>query len=93
MNVKDIKASSEDNLVKNKEAVFAIDNMQEIQVYEVFYGADTLLLILKPFEDGYFKYTSSQTGWRKQNSIHYFVLLTNRLLMHSLEHIFYKLFC
>ena len=89
--------SVQNDRLKTPPYSLGIDNMQEIQVYEVFYGADTLLLILKPFEDGYFKYTSSQTGWRKQNSIHYFVIDKPKshlneiqdTLLHTLE---YKLY-
>ena len=89
--------SVQNDRLKSPPYSLGIDNMKEIQVYEVLYGADTLLLILKPYEDGYFKYASSQTGWRSQKSIHYFIIDKPKshlneiqdTLLHTLE---YKLY-
>ncbi len=52
---------------------FGIDNFSKMALHEIHYGRDTLLLLVKFFENGYFKYPRTQSGWKSQKGLHYFV--------------------
>ncbi len=51
-----------------------LDNFKEMLMYPIIYGNDTLLLILKAYENGHYKYEYSKKGWRNEDWIHYFVI-------------------
>lgn len=67
-----IQSRNTDKL-KNEPYKFGIDNISKMALHEIYYGADTLLLLVKFFEIGYFKYPRTQSGWKDQNGLHYFV--------------------
>jgi hypothetical protein len=52
---------------------FGIDNFSKMAVHEIQYGKDTLFLLVKFFENGYFKYPRTQSGWKSEKGLHYFV--------------------
>lgn len=89
--------SVQEDLLNSDEQKLGIDNFNEIRVHELYYGKDTLLLLLKPFEAGYYKYPRSKTGWKTELRIHYFVIEKpkealaeiNDTVFHSME---YKLY-
>ncbi|MCT4625072.1 MAG: hypothetical protein N4A46_15720 [Schleiferiaceae bacterium] len=51
-----------------------IDNFKNIIAHEIYYNEDTLLLLVKIFDDGYYKLPRSKKGWKDRLSLHYFVV-------------------
>lgn len=56
-----------------------LDNFKELRIYPVIFGADTLVLLTKLYETGYFKYKKSQKGWQKEKKCHYFIFHKSEL--------------
>lgn len=56
-----------------------LDNFKELRIYPVIFGADTLVLLTKLYETGYYKYKRSQRGWQKEKKCHYFIFHKSEL--------------
>lgn len=56
-----------------------LDNFKELRIYPVIFGADTLVLLMKLYEAGYYKYQKSQRGWQKEKKCHYFIFHKSEL--------------
>tara|TARA_R110002072_G_scaffold287389_4_gene453006 strand:+ start:1590 stop:2363 length:774 start_codon:yes stop_codon:yes gene_type:complete len=56
-----------------------LDNFKELRIYPVIFGADTLVLLTKLYESGYYKYKKSQRGWQKEKKCHYFIFHKSEL--------------
>lgn len=56
-----------------------LDNFKELRIYPVIFGADTLVLLTKLYEAGYYKYQKSQRGWQKEKKCHYFIFHKSEL--------------
>ena len=68
------RIQSRNNAVLNNPPYqFGIDNITQMALHEIIYGSDTVLLLVKFFENGYFKYPRTQSGWKNQKGLHYFV--------------------
>lgn len=56
-----------------------LDNFKEWRIYPVVSGHDTLVLLTKLFEDGYYKYKKSKRGWTKVQKCHFYLFNKNEL--------------
>lgn len=50
-----------------------LDNIEELQIYPVLYGNDTLIMLVKLFREGSYKYEVTKKGWRTYLSAYYFL--------------------
>lgn len=50
------------------------DNIEELQMYSLLYGQDSLVLLVKLYKTGSFKYTHTQKGWEDHLIGYYYVL-------------------
>jgi hypothetical protein len=58
---------------EEKENRLGIDNFDQFQLYPVQYGEDTLLLLVKIFTDGAYKYDISKKGWKTKTNAYYYL--------------------
>lgn len=49
------------------------DNIEELQLYPILYGSDTLVMLVKLYETGSYKYEHTQKGWEDQTIAYYFI--------------------
>lgn len=70
---------------KSPQSELGIDNIQNLYIHEIYYDADTLLLLVKLYEDGYFKFPRSRSGWKKQTSLQYYIFPKPNLDLEDLE--------
>lgn len=56
-----------------------LDNFKELRIYPVISGHDTLVLLTKLYESGYYKYKKSENGWKKIKKCHYFIFHKSEL--------------
>lgn len=56
-----------------------LDNIEELRIYPVSYGEDTLIMLVKLYREGSFKYKTTQKGWRTYLSAYYFLFELNEL--------------
>lgn len=50
------------------------DNIEELQLYPVLYGSDTLIMLVKLYTSGKYEYESTQRGWDDFLMAYYFVV-------------------
>lgn len=65
--------SRNEEAYKAKENYLGIDNFKELQLYPVQYGKDTLLLLIKLFTSGKYKYDISKKGWKTSTDAYYYL--------------------
>ncbi len=56
-----------------KENKLGIDNFDQLQLFPVQYGKDTLLLLVKLFTSGKYKYEVSKKGWKTSTDAYYYL--------------------
>ncbi len=71
--------STNEKFYKSKEHKLGSDNFEEFRIYPTLYGKDTLVLLVKIFSDGYFKYEFSKKGWKKTSNVSYYLFNKNAL--------------
>ncbi len=49
------------------------DNIEELQLYPVIYGNDTLVMLVKLYETGQYRYQHTQKGWDDHLMAYYFI--------------------
>lgn len=50
------------------------DNIEELQLYPILYGTDTLVMLVKIYTNGQYEYESTQRGWDDYLMAYYFVV-------------------
>lgn len=65
--------SSNRSHYKDKRNALGHDNFKEFQIYPVKYGSDTLIMLVKIFTDGNYKYEATQKGWNTFSNAYYFL--------------------
>lgn len=55
------------------------DNFEEFRLYPTLYGEDTLILLLKIYTDGYYKYKYTKKGWKSITNVSYYLFNKNAL--------------
>lgn len=67
------------NAYRTRSNRIGLDNFKELKIYPVISGNDTLVLLVKFFEDGFFKYRKSNRGWQRLKKCHYYIFNKNTL--------------
>ena len=66
--------SRDKDFYESRENKLGLDNTIELRTYPVKYGDSTLLLILKLYESGTYKYQATKSGWRTQIDGYYYLV-------------------
>lgn len=78
-----IGISRDDEFYDSKDARLGIDNIQALQAYRVNQGRDTLVALVKLFDDGQYKYPLRGRGWRVDRHA-YYILVNIRYLKEAI---------
>jgi hypothetical protein len=70
---------------KSPQNELGIDNIKNLQIHEIYYDQDTLLLLVKLFEDGFYKFPRSRSGWKSQTSLYYFIFPKPKVSLDELQ--------
>ncbi|MGB0177290.1 MAG: hypothetical protein ACPF9D_08990 [Owenweeksia sp.] len=71
--------STNDKFYKSKAHKLGSDNFDEFRIYPTLHGKDTLVLLVKIFSDGYYKYEYTRKGWKKITNVSYYLFKKNAL--------------
>ncbi len=77
--------STNEKIYKAKPEYLGSDNFEEFRIYPTMYGKDTLLLLVKIYNDGHFKYEFTQKGWRETTQVSYY--LFNKRALNVLDNL------
>jgi len=66
--------SRDDKAYKERINRLGLDNFEEMMIFPILYGKDTLLMLIKTFESGEYEYEYTKRGWDKEDKAHYFVI-------------------
>ncbi len=65
--------SRDEENYENKENRLGIDNFEKLLLYPVKYGQDTLMLLVKLYTSGSYKYPVTKRGWHTQIDAYYYL--------------------
>ncbi|HBF21755.1 MAG: hypothetical protein CMI36_10105 [Owenweeksia sp.] len=71
--------STDKKFYKEKPHRLGSDNFEEFRIYPTLYGKDTLVLLVKIFSDGFYKYEFTQKGWKNTTHVSYYLFNKNAL--------------
>jgi len=69
-----IGVSRNEEFYEAKHNQFGIDNIQNLFVYHVKFGSDTLICLVKTFKNGEYKYPARKRGWHNYVDAYYCIL-------------------
>tara|TARA_R110000868_G_scaffold81170_4_gene229998 strand:+ start:104 stop:997 length:894 start_codon:yes stop_codon:yes gene_type:complete len=69
-----IGISRNEDFYKAKHNLFGIDNIKSLSAYHVKYGKDTLICLVKVFQNGEYKYPARKRGWDSYLDAYYCML-------------------
>lgn len=70
---------------KSPQTELGIDNIKNLHLHEIYYDEDTLFLLVKLYDDGYYKFPRTKTGWKSQTSLYYFIFPKSDLTLAELS--------
>lgn len=73
MNIPPRLISTNHEAFETHEAELGLDNIEELQLYPMLYGSDTLLALVKIYRNGNYEFEATQRGWDDYNQAYYFV--------------------
>lgn len=79
-----IGISRDKDFYETKDAELGIDNIRALLAYRVQRGRDTLVALVKLFDDGRYKFPLRQRGWRTERHA-YYVLVELRYLREAIQ--------
>lgn len=59
---------------ESKTGQLGMDNFESFRLYPVSYADSTLLLLVKVYTDGHYKYASTKKGWKTNTKAHYYLI-------------------
>lgn len=59
---------------EDNENALGIDNIKELKAYKIKYGTDTLICLVKVFQDGAYRYPNRRKGWKEYTSAYYWIV-------------------
>lgn len=65
--------SKDEEAYEGETAELGLDNISKLLLYPALYGNDTLYILVKEMESGYYKYPSTQQRWYSTTSAYYWV--------------------
>jgi hypothetical protein len=66
--------SRDEEAYEQNENSLGVDNFEALQLYPVQYGEDTLILLVKLYTRGFYKYEVSKKGWKTETNAYYFLV-------------------
>ncbi len=66
--------STNEDAYDTRENELGNDNIEELQLYPILYGNDTLVMLVKLYKTGHYEYESTQRGWDDYLMAYYFVV-------------------
>lgn len=71
--------SRDKDAYESNENSLGLDNFEEFRLYPVQYGQDTLILLVKLYTRGFYKYEVSKKGWDTELDAYYFLVKKENL--------------
>ncbi len=71
--------SRNEDQYEEKRNKLGIDNITELRLYNVNYGGENLIALVKIMKNGHFKYPKTRKGWRSNKDAYYFIFSQNEL--------------
>ncbi len=66
--------STNEKEYKTKLSELGNDNIEELQLYPIMYGKDTLVMLVKLFNSGQYEYERTKRGWDDRLIAYYFIV-------------------
>jgi hypothetical protein len=70
---------------KSPQTELGIDNIKNLHLHEIYYDQDTLMLLVKLYEDGFYKFPRTRSGWKSQTSLFYFIFPKPKIGLEELQ--------
>lgn len=71
--------STDEDAYDTPENRLGMDNIEELRLYPVLYGQDTLVALVKLYESGSYKLDALKKGWRSSTEAYYFLFDASEL--------------
>ncbi len=65
--------STNEDWYKSDVNKIGIDNISELQLYKLNFGNDTLLALVKVYENGSYRLEATKQGWKKRQDAYYYI--------------------